>query len=67
MEANVEIKTTEKQPYLISFDDRGKVIGELIIRNGKLHFEGKAEKSAKLLFDALKKCVDEYIEQEKEK
>ncbi len=55
------------KPPLISFDDKGKVIGELKIRNGKLHFEGKAEESAKLLFDALKGLVDDYIKQEKEK
>ncbi len=53
--------------FLIKFDDKGKVIGELKIRNGKLHFEGKAEESAKLLFNAFKGLVDDYIKQEKEK
>ena len=64
---SIKIAETKKPRFLISFDDEGKVIGELKIRNGKLHFEGKAEKSAKLLFDALKGLVDDYIKKAKEK
>ena len=65
-----DLTITEKagmSDFLIKFDDKGKVIGELKIRNGKLHFEGKADESAKLLFNAFKGLVDNYIKQEKEK
>ncbi|HDY67463.1 MAG TPA: hypothetical protein ENH85_06715 [Candidatus Scalindua sp.] len=58
---SINIIETAKPRFLISFDDKGKVIGELKIKNGKLYFEGKAEESAKLLFDAFKGLVDDYI------
>ena len=58
---SIKIAETLKPRFLISFDDKGKVIGKLEIKNGKLHFEGKAEESAKLLFDAFKGLVDDYI------
>ena len=64
---SIKIAETARPRFLISFDDKGRVIGELKIRNGKLHFEGKAEKSAKLLFNVFKGLVDDYIEKEKEK
>ncbi len=64
MERLGDLTITEKagmSDFLIKFDDKGKVIGELIIRKGKLHFEGKADKSAKLLFEEFKGLVDVYI------
>lgn len=63
---SIKMAETVKPRFLISFDDKGKFIGKLIIRNGKLHFEGKADKSAKLLFDAFKGLVDDYIKKSSE-
>jgi len=61
------IRGTNMMSVLLRFNEKEKVIGELILRNGVLHFEGRADESAKLLFNAFKELVDNYIKQEKEK
>ena len=44
-------------------DWNGKRVGSLEMKGEKLHFEGDTDKSAKLLFDNLKKFVERYIEE----
>ncbi len=46
---------------LITLDWFGKTVGDLTFKGKKLHFTGKADKSAKMLFDILKKFVEKYI------
>lgn len=61
------IRGINMNSVLLRFNEKGEVVGELILRNGVLHFEGRADESAKLLFNGFKKLVDNYIKQEKEK
>lgn len=49
--------------YLLTFDWFGKRVGSLEMKGKKLHFEGDADKSAKLLFDKLTGFVEQYIEE----
>lgn len=46
---------------LLSFHDSNAEIGKLGIRDGRLFFEGHAEKSAQTLFEFLKSMIDAYI------
>lgn len=49
--------------FLLTFDCFGKRVGELELKDKKLHFKGDADKSAKLLFDQFKQLVEQFIEQ----
>lgn len=49
--------------YLLTFDWFGKTVGTVEMKGKKLHFEGDADKSAKLLFDKLIVFVEQYIQE----
>lgn len=67
----IEVETQsfyEEPPPLISFEqtdlDGNKVEGSLFMSSdGKFHFEGDLDVSAKLLFERLKQYLDNYIEE----
>jgi len=53
--------------YKMTFFRDNEEIGKLDWEDGVLKFEGKAEESAKLLFDFLKGLMDEYLKERRKK
>lgn len=57
----------KKPDYIILFndlEDSCKKVGKLYLQDGKLHFDGDIDQSAKSFFEAFKNMVDDYIEKE---
>lgn len=48
-------------PFSVSFNDKGTVIGTLTIVDGKMHFEGDADASAKFFFDQFCAVYDAEV------
>lgn len=63
VEAEGEIKIQPRlgKVYFMEFYWNNKRIGGIEMKGKKLHFEGDADKSAKLLFDKLIDFVELYI------
>ncbi|MCP4552482.1 MAG: hypothetical protein GY834_10685 [Bacteroidetes bacterium] len=67
-EKSLDIKTTEDDiiieqdtkdtiPRLSFHDIKNNIIGQIFMKDGKFHFEGDVDESAKILFEALKELA----------
>ena len=57
----MESKIDNSIAYNLTFHHENEKIGELEWNDGVLNFTGKANESAKILFDFLKPLIDDYI------
>lgn len=49
-------------PFTLTFHDGdNNLIGKLSVRNGKMHFEGDVDESAKLFFECVCKVYDREV------
>lgn len=59
------LKYDTPQSFTITFhDNSSKVVGELILKDGKASFEGNADESAMVFFNAMRNALDEAIKEQ---
>lgn len=61
--ADVKIQPKLGKVYFMEFYWNKKRVGGIEMKGKKLHFEGNADKSARVLFDHTIKFVEQYIEE----
>jgi hypothetical protein len=58
------IMVPEGKPNEFVLLSDGKEVGTITLKDGRLHFDGHIDESAAVLFLALKKKVDEYMDEQ---